>query len=152
MTHLRLTLERWNRPSTYLILIMSLAFFAPALLRTADQYMWRRPWIMAEIQISPETDERGKPLIRYRSIAPRYVYAQWTAWVQVAGTRRCVGRGEAGYGPRSDQLVWSWDSFFERDCPVPGPPFNVCVQYDAVTPNDARGEFGPYCSDLYDPR
>lgn len=149
LKNVKAMLYKWNRPSTYIIIVIAFAYFWPSV---HDSYFRPEPWVQpAVLEIVEPGNGGGPPLIHYQTTSSFYVFANWAAWVLVDNQRSCVSHGTAAYGDTTEDLYWTWDSFFERPCPVPSVPFSICVRYDAETPNGIRRESGPFCSEKYDP-
>lgn len=118
--------------------------------RAYDDYLRERPWITAGVELVPAPEF---PLIRYDVHADLPVSGRWRAWLDADGVRRCFGSGFGDYSPDTPrQAVWTWGDWLGVQCPVPERPFRACVSYAVRTPRGATGEFGPYCSEVYDPR
>jgi len=126
-------------------------------LKLYDEHIRPRPWLTADIEIQPRR-EGDPPDIVYAVHAPSYVVGDWKAWVEtrVAPDFWLRGRGGSGngtYGPRTAMpRSWGWSAFFEADVPVPAQTYRVCVSYDVNTARGVPADFGPYCSELHDPR
>ncbi|WP_226780380.1 hypothetical protein [Oceaniglobus trochenteri] len=120
--------------------------------RVYDEHLRVRPWLHATIEIIPQRNDR-KPVLLYRVNAPAFVEGRWKAWPELESGRRLAGGGGSGtYSTKSVERAWDWDAFFEADRPVPNEPFRICVSYTVRTARGVAGDFGPFCSDLYDPR
>ncbi|MGB1388637.1 MAG: hypothetical protein ACPG61_07095 [Paracoccaceae bacterium] len=126
-------------------------------IRVYDQHIRTRPWLSATIDIISRRDG-GKPDLIYAVSAPAYVEGRWKAWPEIQLSngefqRRAGGEGTGTYGPRTGTpKSWGWNAFFEADRPEPLRPYRVCVAYDVRTARGVPGDFGPFCSAVYDPK
>jgi hypothetical protein len=128
--------------------------FDPAT-RMYDKHLRERPWVSAGIEIVPSFSEGTKPSILYTVRAPAFVEGTWKAWTQKAnnGRRLCGGDGTGTYSPENSiTKSWSWEAYFERDCPEPNVPYEICVLYNVRTATGVPDQFGPFCSNPYDPK
>lgn len=122
-----------------------------------DRSMLPRPWISAHISLDTSYSINGAPLIHYTVTAQDELRGQWQAWVSTyddAGdtVRECGGNGLGSYSPSAYlPSLWAWRAFLGAECSMPDKPFRICASYNVETESGARGRFGPYCSEPYDP-
>lgn len=120
--------------------------------RLYDQYIRAHPWMVAHVEIVP-TEAEGAPSIIYSVDATIPVTGKWKAWVETQSQRMCWSNGTGNYGPGLlGEKSWTWRAFFESDCPPPQEAYQVCVSYDVVSNSGVPADFGPYCSEIFDPR
>lgn len=131
-----------------IVALLILVGLDPAL-RLYDEYLRPTPWISADVRVV--TPQEGKPLVGYTVDTKTNISGRWKAWVQnEAGVRRCGGSGQGDYAARhGEEKVWDWAAWLGTDCAVPTTPFRLCVSYAVTTPRGAKGNFGPFCSELY---
>ena len=121
------------------------------LVRIYDKHIRSDPWLIASVSVLPS--DQGLPRIQYEVVSSIRVRGFWKAYIQTNRGRTCWGNGIGSYGPDNmKQTAWDWNTFFETSCEEPFIPYQVCVHYDVTSYSDVHKFFGPYCSELYDPR
>jgi len=150
LIHLRATLRRWSaRDSFWLLLALAVAFWGPGIW---DRHIRERPWISAALAIERPAYEGPALLIRDIVEAHSPVSGERLIWIEdQEGARLCGSHREDGWEGRSVR-TWSAEAFFDHACRIPEAPWRACTRFVVLTEWGSRGSFGPYCSEMFDPR
>lgn len=144
LPNLQRTMERWNAPSTWLILAMGIGFFGPAFY---DSQVVEKPWVSTTLEI---VDNATFGIIIKDNITTTTdVVGERLMWVEdESGTRVCHHSRHDGWNA-TDLRIWSIEAFFEGECVRPTVPFRVCSRFVVETDFGSHGRFGPYCSNYF---
>lgn len=150
MPHLQGMFERWAKPSTLLLLALAAAYWAPGLF---DRHIRDRPWVSAVLTV--ERSEHGAPpmLVRDEIEAQALVAGERLIWIEDGrGVRICGSHREDSWEGRSAR-TWSAQAFFDHACAIPeDQPWRACTRFVVTTEWGSRDGFGPFCSEMFDPR
>ena len=137
-----------------LLVLWGLWWVSAPVVDAIDNHTQGVPWFKAEIGITSD----GR-VSYYRDIN-RQMRGDWTAVVQIPLRTRdgfrtiCDGDGSWTYRVGDSGLLDEPMEFerFTDGCSMPSVPFRLCADYVMEDLKGRRASFGPFCSDLFDPR
>lgn len=148
------TREVLSRQTPYLwaiMIVVSLSVILDPIRRFYDAHLRAVPWISAELEILP--DDGDGLAVQYDLNANTVIKATWKTWLEVGPRQMCFGIGTADYSPATKRnRIWPMSEFLAVQCTMPVVPYRVCIDYTARLSSGAEAGFGPYCSEVFDPR